>query len=296
VRIPCTAKSSAPGQAQRSYSNIGAGGPAGRRLFGNEAPRDPIGEPLAVALAEMNTNRNCRPPIACAATEPPPRRETALPPHWAVLERGFTRFYGIRPANPDGTGLLAYSVYRHRGAPAKLRRGAVVRSGDLLVEIHLRREGVLEILAEPDPLRRGVTLLKAARAGMRCLAQRLAHEPDLAEVCGTHALTLYHIILAQCGFEVHPLTNRWAERWYTTWQRRLFQRDAGAAGALLPADTVVRHAWLSREELFQVFTPRVPPPPAPEPDGLPHRHPGRPAAPDAAHPECPAAGCTRKRR
>ncbi len=188
-----------------------------------------------------------------------------LPFHWRVLEAWFERAYRLTPVSQEPDTLLAYNVSRHRGAPVRLSDGRVVRRGDLVLELHFRREALLPLVREGDPARMAIGLLKLGDRDAPRLAAALEARAELREVRALHALTLFHRGISRYGFEVQPVRNPLEERWFTWWHRLLMARDHARGtervrenlGAL-----VTRHVWVSRESFIRRCaerTPRRPP-------------------------------------
>jgi peptidoglycan-N-acetylglucosamine deacetylase len=179
-----------------------------------------------------------------------------LSPFWRLLESYFQRVYGIEPLNSDADCLIAYSRLVYQGPEVRLQCGTVVRRGDLLLELHFRREALLTLMDNPDPRQLGLALLRLAERDVPRLALALAREARFREVKALHALTLFHRGIARYGFEVLPVEERWRERWFTWWHRLLMARDhpAGAARVRKHQEKLVtKHVWISREALIRQY-------------------------------------------
>jgi hypothetical protein len=179
-----------------------------------------------------------------------------LSPGWRLLEALFQRAYRMRPLHEDPSCLLAYNLYRHSGPEVTLPCGAVVRSGDRVMEIHFRREALLPLMGDGDPTRMAIGLLKLGDRDIPLLAEALERDPALREVRALHALTLFHRGISRYGFTAMPARSPREERWFTAWHRLLLARDHahGAAHVRENAEKLVtRHVWVSRDELIRRF-------------------------------------------
>ena len=176
-----------------------------------------------------------------------------LPLGWRLLEAWFQRVYKMEPLAPDPGCLFAFNLFHHESEDVHLQSGLVIRKGDLLLEIHFRRQALLPLIETGDPARMGLELIKLGDRDIPRLAEALETDPRLREVKAVHALTLFHRGIGRYGFEVHPVKEPRVERWFTWWHRLLMARDHahGSARVKEHLDTLVtRHVWLSREELI----------------------------------------------
>jgi peptidoglycan-N-acetylglucosamine deacetylase len=184
----------------------------------------------------------------------PTSRPLSLP--WRLLEAYFQRRYHIRTLDNDPDSLIAYNLYPHKGPEVPLRCGAVIRPGDLLLEIHFRRDALQRRATSSDPARLALALLLLGDRDVPRLARALEREPELRQVKALHALTLFHRGITRYGFEVQPVRERWAELWFTAWHRLLMARDHPGGGKRVQEHReklVTRHVWISREELLRRF-------------------------------------------
>jgi hypothetical protein len=168
------------------------------------------------------------------------------------LEAWFHHRYRIHPVSDAPDCLLAYNRERYGGPEVALRCGGVVRPGDLILELHFRREALLPLFADPDPRRLGLELLRLADRDVPLLARVLQEREDLRDVRALHALTLFHRGIRRYGFEVLPVAAPLTQRWFTFWHRLLMARDHPAGRARVrehAAQLVTRHVWISREAL-----------------------------------------------
>src|SRR5438874_9370473 len=134
--------------------------------------------------------------------EPNPDPDRPLPLFWRLLEAHFHRAYRMETLEDDPASLLAYNLLRYRGPEVPLSCGEVVRAGDLVMEVHFRREALLPLMRSTDPHRLGLGLIKLADRDMPRLARVMARDARFAEVKALHALTLFHRGIGRWGFEV----------------------------------------------------------------------------------------------
>lgn len=183
----------------------------------------------------------------------PPFPEADLPWLWRAVETFFRRLYRVEPVTAEPDCLLAFNRARYRGPERRLACGALLRPGDLLLELHFRREALRPLTQQGDPARIGLGLLRLADRDLPRLARRLETEPALAGVAALHAVTLFHRGIRRYGFETAPLEPRLAEWWFSAWQRRLLARDhpLGRARIATAREALVaRHVWISRAALL----------------------------------------------
>lgn len=175
---------------------------------------------------------------------------------WRLLESYFQRQYQIRVLENDPECLIAYNLVPHQGQDVQLRDGAVIRSGDQILEIHFRREALQSRVTTGEPTRLALALLQLGDRDVPRLAKALEYDPELKAVRALHALTLFHRGVERYGFEVQPVEQRWAELWFTAWHRLLMARDHPSGAARVRehrAKLVTRHVWISRAALLRKF-------------------------------------------
>lgn len=183
---------------------------------------------------------------------PPPARP--LGAGWRWLEAWFGRRYGIRALHTAPDCLLAYNLYLHSGPDVLLADGCRVRRGECVLEVHFRREALLPLIADGDPARMGLGLLRLGDRDVPRLARALEEEPGLREVRAVHALTLFHRGISRYGFEAHDVQPPWVAWWFTAYHRMLLARDHahGAVHVREHRDRLVtRHVWICREALIR---------------------------------------------
>jgi len=186
---------------------------------------------------------------------PPKPPVRPLPWYWRALEAWFARRSGLRTLDDDPEALLAYNLYHHGGRPVALE-GGTVHSGDLVLELHFRREALLPLIAEGDPRRAGRALLRLGRRDLPRLAAALEREPELREVRALHALTLFHRGIQHVGFQVVEMESALACRWFSWWHRLLMARDASTGAARVREHReklVTRHIWFPREAFLRRY-------------------------------------------
>ncbi|MFN3652267.1 MAG: YkoP family protein [Armatimonadota bacterium] len=176
-----------------------------------------------------------------------------LPLHWRLVEAAFHAVYRIQVLDDDPEALLAYNLFRYTGPPLQLGCGTRVERGDLVAELHFRREALSPLSAGGDPRRAALALLQLGDRDVPRLARKLREE--LTEVKALHAVTLFHRGIGRYGFEIRPLESRCAEQWLTAWQRLLMLRDRGPGAGRQRAGElpVARHVWVSRKTLIQRY-------------------------------------------
>lgn len=178
----------------------------------------------------------------------------------------FAARFGIRPLDDRPDGLFAYNLFRHSGAELHLEDGTVIAPGELLMELHFRREALAPLGKRPDPVSLGLSLIRLADREVPLLAHRLRTDPGLSEIRAMHAISMFHRGIRRYGFEVLPLESRRQAAFLTWWQLKLLLRDhpaaadigrqIAAAGAREDNPWTVRHVWLSREALLRRYPMR----------------------------------------
>lgn len=184
-----------------------------------------------------------------------------LSPFWRAVESYFHRKYAIRVLENDREALIAYNLFRHAGDEVRFQSGEVLRAGELVMELHFRREALLPLIADGDPRRVGLALRRLGERDLPRLARALENDPELREVRALHALTLFHRGIQPMGFEVRPMQDRWAERWFSWYHQVLMARDAhhGAERVKRHREKLVtRHIWAARESFIRRWTASSP--------------------------------------
>jgi hypothetical protein len=175
---------------------------------------------------------------------------------WRLLEAWFKRVYHIEPLLEDPGGLFALNRFHYRGADVPLQCGYVIKDGDVVLEIHFRREALLPLIRSGDPTRMGISLIKLGDRDIPRLAEALRSDPRYGDVRALHALTLFHRGITRYGFEIHPIKEPHLQKWFTWWHRVLMARDHahGTVRVKEHLDTLVtRHVWVSRDELVRRY-------------------------------------------
>jgi len=202
------------------------------------------------------------PPSADRAAAPPNASPTSkgpvrpLPLGWRLLEAWFQRTCRLTVLDDDPGALLAYNLCVHRGPEVVLKDATRVIAGDPVLELHFRREALLPLIQDGDPLGMALGLLKLGDRDFPRLALAVERQADLREVKALHALTLFHRGITRYGFEVSPMRERHLEWWFTAWHRLLMARDHAQGAARVREHSeklVTRHIWLSREELLRLY-------------------------------------------
>jgi hypothetical protein len=179
-----------------------------------------------------------------------------LPFVWRALEGLFHHAYRMQTLHDGSECLIAYNLFPYHGPDLGLKCGSVVREGDVVMELHFRREALLPLQASGDPSRMALGLLQLADRDMPLLAQALESRPELRQVKALHALTLFHSGTRRYGFEVIPVRSPLEARWFTWWHQLLLARDHAWGNARVrefreKLDT--RHVWVSREAFVQRY-------------------------------------------
>jgi peptidoglycan-N-acetylglucosamine deacetylase len=183
-----------------------------------------------------------------AAAHPVPRRPAApmlLDPILAAWERADRRRRRVRPARPGA--LLGIEMRRHAGPALRLGDGTVIRSGDLVGELHLDNARVRAVVRSE-----GWQGIAAARRDLAAVARWTARTPPARRPIAFHASTLLGPLAARAGFEVtpRPRSNRARlDEWFLRWLMARWSPDGRARlgrghGQLREAD-----CWLSASAL-----------------------------------------------
>jgi hypothetical protein len=186
---------------------------------------------------------------------PPP---DDLPLFWRLLEGYFHRKYGVRALEDDPRALLAYNLYRHPDPDVVLDSGETIGRGDLVMELHFRREALSALIRQGDPIRVALEMRRMGEQELPRLARLVERDESLREVRALHALTLFYRGINKMGFEIRPMEDKWAERWFTWWHRLLMARDSSQGSERVRRykdKLVTRHIWMSREDLIRRYAP-----------------------------------------
>ncbi len=164
------------------------------------------------------------------------------------LEGWFERRFAIRPIGGGGY-IFKLRLIRYRGPALTFRDGTVVRSGDVLGELHIDN-------------RRAQALHEGGKGGLRyrrevfrllpVLARDLRTRPEYQGVQAVGGQSLFWEEAAHAGFEHWPLPafTRW---WLTWWERSLLARyhPRGRARLAEGRRTELRQAWMTRRMLLE---------------------------------------------
>lgn len=184
-----------------------------------------------------------------------------LPRAWQWVEDYFHRKYDMRVLDDDPGALIAYNLFRHSGPVVSLPHGESVKPGDLAMELHFRREALVPLIQDGDPRRVGLALRRLGERDLPRITQALETLPELRDVKALHALTLFHRGIDKMGFTILPMTDWWAERWFSWYHQLLMARDAkqGAERVKRYRDKLItRHIWAGRESFIRRWTPTPP--------------------------------------
>jgi hypothetical protein len=136
-----------------------------------------------------------------------------LSPILVVAERVDRRRRHIRPVHADA--LIGVELRRHDGPTVRLRRGAVVRPGDPIAEVHLRNERVRAAATA-----RGWVAIYRARGDLEALLRWCARQPETTRPVAVHAYSLLGAFLERAGFERRPRRQTLRTRvdaWFMRW-------------------------------------------------------------------------------
>ena len=167
---------------------------------------------------------------------------------WVWYERWTLRHWHVQPIRPGG--MLMVGASRHHGRPVRLADGAVIRSGDPIVELHIDNAYTGELLATGrlTPWR----VLRTMDADMRVLAERVA-AGEFPDARAVHAVSLFAEAGQRFGMEFRrlPRTPYWRLVRYFMVGLLVLHHPAGwERVAHLPESTWPGELWTSRAALL----------------------------------------------
>ena len=159
------------------------------------------------------------------------------------------------PASAVGP-VLRVRVTRHRGRPLILGDGTSIRRGDPIGDIHLDNER-MAALHEGGRRSRwaGLAFRRAFHASLEALAEAVGNAPRYRGVTAFTATTIFHKGTDLMGFEIRPLSRRFAARLVAAYERSLISRFH-PLGRQRPGRFrfgEARQIWISREELIRRY-------------------------------------------
>lgn len=167
---------------------------------------------------------------------------------WVWYERFTLRLWHVQPIRPNGMLLMSRS--RHHGHPVRLADGALIRSGDPIIELHIDNTYTGELLATGrlTPWR----VLRTMNADMQTLAERVA-AGEFADACALHAVSLFADAAQRFGMEFRrlPRTPYWRLVRYFMVGLLVLHHPAGwERVAHLRESTWPGEIWMSRATLL----------------------------------------------
>ncbi len=136
------------------------------------------------------------------------------PKFWQFYEWFYERLFSIERVGPHGESFLRVGRTHYRGPELKLAGGVVLRTGQIVGEIHLDNEAVAAFRSKFSTSVEfyGEFFLRF-RQSMRFLAEKAERDPRFQQVAAFRGTTLLHRGLERLGFETFPLERKLNERW-----------------------------------------------------------------------------------
>jgi len=168
---------------------------------------------------------------------------------WDWYERTWAALFGEEPVTDDGA--LAISLTRHRGRLVSLRDGTEIHPGDMIGELHFRRDHILRMHRELPPRKVGLVLRRELIQSLEALAALAAKDPRYQGLPAFHGLSLFWREARMLGLESGPLTNLW-QRWSLGWYMRMLMARDHPLGRQRLEITFrdIGHVWISRTALL----------------------------------------------
>jgi peptidoglycan/xylan/chitin deacetylase (PgdA/CDA1 family) len=192
--------------------------------------------------------------VAAVPESPAPRGVRAK--FWDWYEHTWTSWFREEPLNDNGA--LAMSVTPYRGPAVLLRDGTQVQSGDLIGEIHFRRDHFMRLHREVRPGELGLVLRRDLTQSLEALARLAVEDPGYRRLEAFHGVTLFWREARMLGLEPRPITNPWP-RWALGWYQRMLLARDHPLGRRRLAITFrdAGNVWLSRTTLLKRYGSRL---------------------------------------
>ncbi|TXK73211.1 polysaccharide deacetylase [Paenibacillus sp. N3.4] len=186
--------------------------------------------------------------------------KTSIQSLWMMWENVFDFLTKFRSESVWGYGICKLVVRQHQGKSMICQDGHWILAGDWVGELHLDNRQVLRLVRTVGADRAGLSTARMFRHAMKQISEELDNNPELVKVQVLTGITLLHRgIIHGIGFEQHPISSKWQQRFYAIYLRFLLrvmhpegkQRIQHSAEKLSPMMLVI-----SKQSLKERFTAR----------------------------------------
>jgi peptidoglycan-N-acetylglucosamine deacetylase len=175
---------------------------------------------------------------------------------WPLADRLLRAVRHIKPLIADDSGIIRFSLGRHKGPTRVLNDGTEVKGGDAIVEIHLnndwfKRRRDLNLSASQSPRE----FLGCYAEELRILARQVAGGM-FGDIVALHGVTLLDVAARRLGFQVDELPDSlWKRgaRFYMVGLMRVYHLRGGGVPNLREKAWEVKEIWLSRKLLLNKY-------------------------------------------
>ncbi|RLC65146.1 MAG: hypothetical protein DRI01_01830 [Chloroflexi bacterium] len=182
-------------------------------------------------------------------------------PLWPVVDRVLRSIYHIKPLKADGSGIICFDIRRYKGPSKVLNDGSEVRTGDIIIELHLnndwfKRRRKLNLQASQSPRE----FLGCFAQDLRVLAQQITRGM-FGDIVALHGITLQDVAARRLGFQVDELPDSlWKKggRFYMAGLMQVYHLRGDKLPGLREKPWEVKEVWLSREALLNRYGPKYP--------------------------------------
>ena len=178
---------------------------------------------------------------------------------WPVADKLLRVTEHIRPLRADDSGIIRFSLRRHKGPTKVLDDGCEIRAGATIIELHLnnswfKRGRNLKLSASQSPRE----FLGSFAQDLRFVAQQITGG-TFGNVTALHGVTILHIAARRLGFQVDELPGSlWKKvaRFYMAGLMQVYHLRGVDVSGLREKTWEVKEFWLSKAALLSKYGPK----------------------------------------
>ena len=125
---------------------------------------------------------------------------------WDFWERCFAKIAGVKPITTKMDSVFKLAVRKYRGKSLTLPDGTVLKTGDLLGELHFDNDLLLKISTQSkNPEKIGISLLRQVKNSLPDLAKTLQTDPAYRQIKAVYGITMIYRGANFLGFGIYDL-------------------------------------------------------------------------------------------
>ncbi|WP_134698861.1 hypothetical protein [Ammoniphilus sp. YIM 78166] len=140
--------------------------------------------------------------------------QTMILPLWGLVDQIYYQFNRLQLIDIEDQNVFRVRLSTYRGAPLVLDSGDVIRSGDLLLKIHLYNYQLMKQMCHLESdIRRALYVYEAVEHSLPGLARYLSEHPRSNEIKAVLGVTVLNRGIKRLGFQSFELDNSLYRAW-----------------------------------------------------------------------------------